>query len=172
MSQKEGHEFPEDDLGPHLPSIRRTFRILMPREKGRGEGQVWCCGESKKASSVLSSWCASGVRAPSGFPARRPLRVAIGEPDGWCPRAREAQAVPPKDARPRTLPSPFSLILLLIPHQDEWHGSKKKRGGRLGGSVVERLPSAQVVIPGSWEDPTGSLLFPLPVSASLCVSHE
>ena len=44
--------------------------------------------------------------------------------------------------------------------------------GHLGGSVVECLPLAQVVIPGSWDRvplglPTGSLLFPLPVSLPL-----
>ena len=45
----------------------------------------------------------------------------------------------------------------------------------LGGSVVEHLPLAQVVIPGSWDRvphglPTGSLLLHLPVSLSLSVS--
>ena len=44
--------------------------------------------------------------------------------------------------------------------------------GRLGGSVVECLPLVQVVIPGPGIKsrvgfPTGSLLLPLPVSASL-----
>ena len=43
---------------------------------------------------------------------------------------------------------------------------------RLGGSVVERLPSAQGVIPGSWvlgpgTAPAGSLLLRLPVSLPL-----
>ena len=49
----------------------------------------------------------------------------------------------------------------------------------MGGSVVECLPLAQVMIPGSWnqvphQDPSGSLLLPLPVSLppSLSVSHE
>ena len=49
----------------------------------------------------------------------------------------------------------------------------------LGGSAVEHLPSAQVVIPGSRIEShigllEGSLLLPLPVSLllSLCVSHE
>ena len=49
--------------------------------------------------------------------------------------------------------------------------------GGLGGSVVERLPSAQVMTPGSrdrvlhWA-PAGSLLLPLPLSLplSLCLS--
>ena len=43
--------------------------------------------------------------------------------------------------------------------------------GDLGGSVVEHLPSAHIMTLGSW-DPrllVGSLLLPLPVSASLCV---
>ena len=44
--------------------------------------------------------------------------------------------------------------------------------GHLGGSVVEHLPSAQIVILGSWDGvPEGSLLSPYAyVSASLCVS--
>ena len=47
--------------------------------------------------------------------------------------------------------------------------------GRLDGSAVERLPSAQVLIPGSRIEfriglLMGSLLLPLPVSASLSVS--
>ena len=48
--------------------------------------------------------------------------------------------------------------------------------GRLGGSVVEHLPLAQVVFPGSWDQvlhqaPQGKPLSPSPyVSASLCVS--
>ena len=49
--------------------------------------------------------------------------------------------------------------------------------GPLGGSVVEHLPSAQGMIPGSWNRvpywaPSGSLLIPLPMSLplSLCLS--
>ena len=47
--------------------------------------------------------------------------------------------------------------------------------GHLGGSVVEHLPLAQVVIPGSWDWvcirlPIGSLLLPLPKSLPLSVS--
>ena len=47
--------------------------------------------------------------------------------------------------------------------------------GRLGGSVVEHLPSTQGVILGSWVEshiglPAGSLLLPLPMSLSLSVS--
>ena len=50
-------------------------------------------------------------------------------------------------------------------------------GGRLGGSAVERLPSAQGVIPGSGIEshvgfPVWSLLLPLPVSLPLYVSRE
>ena len=51
--------------------------------------------------------------------------------------------------------------------------------GNLGGSVVEHLPSAQVVIPGSSDEsriglPSRSLLLPLLLSLplSVCVSHE
>ena len=55
---------------------------------------------------------------------------------------------------------------------------KKKDLGHLGGSVVERLPSAQGVIPGSWDRvphraPCKEPASPSAcVSASLCVSHE
>ena len=35
--------------------------------------------------------------------------------------------------------------------QDSQGQSFKKFGGHLGGSVFEPLPSAQVVIPGSWD---------------------
>ena len=49
--------------------------------------------------------------------------------------------------------------------------------GHLGGSVVERLPSAQAMILGSWDQvphlaPSGSLLLPLPMSLpfSVCLS--
>ena len=57
---------------------------------------------------------------------------------------------------------------------------KQTLSGYLGGSVVERLPSAQVVILGSWgrvpdrapggepASPSASLCFCL----SLCVSHK
>ena len=50
--------------------------------------------------------------------------------------------------------------------------------GHLGGSVVERLPLAQVMIPGSWDRvphirlSAGSLLLPLPMSLPLCVSQQ
>ena len=45
----------------------------------------------------------------------------------------------------------------------------------LGGPVVEHLPLAQVLIPGSWDQvlhqaPWRKPLLPLPVSASLCMS--
>ena len=51
---------------------------------------------------------------------------------------------------------------------------KKGILGHLGGSEVERLPSAQGVIPGSWDQvpiglPAGSLLLPLPVYLPLSV---
>ena len=50
-----------------------------------------------------------------------------------------------------------------------------ERGGYLGGSVMKWLPLAQVMIPGSrdgvpHQDPTGSLLLPLPMSLPLSVS--
>ena len=55
---------------------------------------------------------------------------------------------------------------------------KNQERERLGGSVVEPLPLAQVVIPGSWDEshigfPAGSLLLPLPVSLplSVCLSR-
>ena len=56
-------------------------------------------------------------------------------------------------------------------------GLKSVLMGRLGSSVVEHLPSAQVVILGSGIEshiglPTGSPLLPLPVSLPLSVSHE
>ena len=55
--------------------------------------------------------------------------------------------------------------------------------GHLGGSGIERLPSAQSVTPGSWDEshvglPAWSLLLLLPMSLSLslslslCISHE
>ena len=50
--------------------------------------------------------------------------------------------------------------------------------GHLGGSVDERLPLAQVVIPGSWDQVPHGAPCKKPaspsacVSASLCVSHE
>ena len=54
---------------------------------------------------------------------------------------------------------------------------KNTQEGDLGGSVVEHLPSAQVVILGSWDPglgrlPTGSLVLPLSMSLPLCVAHE
>ncbi|XP_064427490.1 nucleic acid dioxygenase ALKBH1 isoform X1 [Mirounga angustirostris] len=51
-----------------------------------------------------------------------------------------------------------------------WPDLSKRKEGRLGGSVVKRLPSAQVMIPGSWDRAphrapcsAGSLLLPLPL---------
>ena len=53
---------------------------------------------------------------------------------------------------------------------------REKQKGHLGGSVVERLPLAQVVIPGSWDqvlhqapqrEPASPSAY---VSGSLCVS--
>ena len=56
---------------------------------------------------------------------------------------------------------------------------KKTSGGQLGGSMVEHLPLAQVMIPGPGMEsrikfPAGILLLPLPMSLplSLCDSHE
>ena len=47
----------------------------------------------------------------------------------------------------------------------------------LGGSVIEHLPSAQVMIPGSWDRvpwqaPSGEPASPLPISLPLWVSYE
>ena len=61
-------------------------------------------------------------------------------------------------------------LLLAAP----WHCHWKFTLGCLGGSVVERLPLAQVVILRSWDQvlhqtPHRSLLLPLPVSLPLCV---
>ena len=52
-----------------------------------------------------------------------------------------------------------------------------KKTEALGGSVAERLPSAQGMIWGPGIEfhlglPAWSLLLPLPVSLPLCVSHE
>ena len=45
--------------------------------------------------------------------------------------------------------------------------------GRLGGSVVEHLPSAQGVTPGSQDRvPAGSLLLPLPVFLPLSLMNK
>ena len=50
--------------------------------------------------------------------------------------------------------------------------------GHLGGSVVERLPSAQIVIPGSWDRVSHQAPYKEPafpsayVSVFLCVSNE
>ena len=49
--------------------------------------------------------------------------------------------------------------------------AEKPGSGHLGGSVVEDLPLAQVMIPGSWDRvPHRAPCFSLYVSASLCVS--
>ena len=56
-----------------------------------------------------------------------------------------------------------------------WGQDRSEYGqGHLGGSVVEHLPLAQVVILRSWDQVlhVGSQLLPLPVSTSLCFSHE
>ena len=42
--------------------------------------------------------------------------------------------------------------------------------GRLGGSAVERVPSAQGVIPGSWDRVLHQALRREPASPSACVS--
>ena len=44
--------------------------------------------------------------------------------------------------------------------------------GRLGGSVVERLPSAQGMIPGSWYRVPRGAACGDPASPSACVCHE
>ena len=54
-------------------------------------------------------------------------------------------------------------------------GLENKRLGHLGGSVVEHLPLAQVIILGPGIEslirlPAGSLLLPLPMCLPLCVS--
>ena len=52
--------------------------------------------------------------------------------------------------------------------------SRKRAGGHLGGSVVEHPPSAQVVIPGSWDRIPHQIPHREPaspyVSAPLCLS--
>ena len=53
----------------------------------------------------------------------------------------------------------------LLIHDD----NKKTKEGPLGGSVVERLPLAQVVISGSWD---GALIHGEPASPSACVSDS
>ena len=53
------------------------------------------------------------------------------------------------------------------------HSQEGWRQVHLGGSVVERLPSAQGMIPGSWDRvllSAGSLLLPLPASLPLSLS--
>ena len=63
----------------------------------------------------------------------------------------------------------------------QWHEEWIRKGGfwgRLGGSVVERLPLAQIMIPGSWDQVLHQAFCRKPaspsayVSASLCVLHE
>ena len=55
---------------------------------------------------------------------------------------------------------------------------KKETEGHLGGSVIERLPSAQDVIlefrdqVPHWAPAWSLLLFPLPMSLPLSASHE
>ena len=44
--------------------------------------------------------------------------------------------------------------------------------GHLGGSVVERLPLAQVIIPGSWDQVPHQAPCRQPASPSASVSHE
>jgi len=60
------------------------------------------------------------------------------------------------------------VVLILFTLEKSIH--RNEREGRLGGSVVERLPSAQVMVPGSWDRAphrapcsAGSLLLPLPL---------
>ena len=47
---------------------------------------------------------------------------------------------------------------------------KTRMGGCLGSSVVEHLPSAQVVIPGSWDGVPHRVPHREPASPSACVS--
>ena len=74
------------------------------------------------------------------------------------------------------------IIILNAEHVLEWTWEdqdtvlKTHSFRRLGGSVVERLPSAQVVIPGSWDRVShqapcsvGSVLLPLPLPLPLLV---
>ena len=60
--------------------------------------------------------------------------------------------------------------------QREGEQGKDRQEGHLGGSVTDRLPSAQGVMPGSWDraphphrEPASPSAY---VSASLCISHE
>ena len=66
----------------------------------------------------------------------------------------------------------------LDPDETYMFSLKGQTTERLGGSVVEHLPSAEGVIPGSWDrvphrapcrEPASPSAY---VSASLCASHE
>ena len=70
---------------------------------------------------------------------------------------------------------PQQTLCLSLSGQRTAEEIKRKTSGHLGGSVVEHLPSAQGVIPGSEIEShigllAGSLLLPLPMSLPLCVS--
>ena len=69
----------------------------------------------------------------------------------------------------------ISLIHFRSKDKLQLRGYLNRHWGRLGGSVVEHLPLAQVMIPGFWDAviiwlPAGSLLLPLPMSLPLSMS--
>ena len=64
----------------------------------------------------------------------------------------------------------LSLSLSLCASHENINKSFKKRGLRLGGSVVEHLPLAQGVILGSWDLVLHQVPCMEPASPSACVS--
>ena len=149
-----------DYLGLPDPLVRPTGQSQHgpPTTRKEPSQEGWLChwewiGGQPTAASLSSTRTtampspASGVSPTEAFPF--PLESSLG----MCCRKKKSQQEPD--------PKYF----------------KSKKEGRLGGSVVEHLPSAQVMIPGSRDGsctglPVGNLFLPLPVSPPLCVSHE